>query len=185
MSLVACAPPMLDHLTLREALRLCATCGELRGTIHPMLMSWIARYKCRCEWMRGVRLSTYLPPRRSTFIAFVDASTAQRGSYLYHPRVPSHRNVMHQLNHALCRECLAPCKAIVRATSGRNVIVCKSCTLDCHSYSALINRTEARRMLRGRVFNVEKALRRLPVAKLGGNRARLYWKHALLRATSR
>ena len=171
--------PLFDHLALRECVRLGATSHELRELVYAPLLAWIARCKCRCEWARGVRMPSYTPTARSDFIVFASARASPRGSYMYHPRLPSHAKVVNQLNRKLCRECLMPCQTLARAASGRLVIVCNSCSLDRASYSAMCGRDEARRILRGKVPNVESALRRQHIARRGGNRAYLYWVHDL------
>ena len=183
MSISDVALPLLDHLTLREGLRLSVTNHTLRTIVYVTLMAWIARCKCRCAWMRGVRLESYAPIPRLQFVTFAEATVMKRGSYLYHPRIPDTASVMHQLNNNLCRECLSPCKTFARASTGRLVIVCKSCSLNRACYSAMCGREEARDILRNRVANIDKVLRSQRLARRAGNRAHLYWVHALCHLT--
>lgn len=172
----AVAFPLLDYLTLRDGLRLSSTNHVLRSIVLTTMMAWIARCGCNCRWVRGRRLDSYVPVTRPLrFTTLSKATAVQRGSYMYHPRLPD--NVMHQLKHKLCRECLTPCQSFARTSTGRLVLVCKSCSIDPFNYSAMCGRERARKLLRQHVANVDRAIRRLRVVRRGGNRAHLYWVH--------
>ena len=87
MDLVAL--PLIEYLTLRDALRLGATDRMLRSIVHATTMEWIARCKCRCQWVRGRRLESYVPLARPLpFLTFSNATSVPRGWYMYHPRIP-------------------------------------------------------------------------------------------------
>ena len=174
----AVALPLLDYLTLRDGLRLGSTDHALRSIVLSAMMAWIARCKCNCRWVRGRRLDSYVPITRPLrFTPLSKATAVQRGSYMYHPRLPDRDHVMHQLTHKLCRECLMPCQSFARTSTGRFVLVCKSCSLDPSNYSAMCGREEARKLLKPHVANVDRVIRRLCVVRRGGNRAHLYWVH--------
>ena len=82
----------------------------------------------------------------------------------------------------LCRECARPTQAVATTTSGTRVRICRACSKDACSYSALCSRKDVHTHninrewhLKTRLVNAHLAS--LPVARRGGNRAHLFWRH--------
>ena len=183
---IAVLTPLLQVLDVRAALRLSATCTELRLLLRPAILDWIGRLKCPCRWRRARAGSARVgdPSTSAPRVAFAHATPRLAGAQLlYVPVLPTPEQVIRHLQTDLCRECLAPTQSWARASSGAWVLVCRACGRDEEGYSALVDRAEARNLLRGRVSSVDAALRALPIARRGGNRAHLFWRHAV-RATA-
>ena len=173
------AIPLLDKLSLREALRLSSTNKDLRNSVYEEIILCIAHRKCNCTWKKMHRTQGYVRSKPSWKV-FAEAEYMQWGSFMYAPVLPCRQLVILQMKHCLCRECLAPCRTFARTACGNTVIVCRKCSYDESNYSALCDRRMARQMLRNRVRNIEKALKRLHIVRIGGNRAHLYWRRDIL-----
>ena len=171
---------LLDELSLREGVRLSSTNREMRQSIYTAILEYIGRFKISCLWRRGMRVSSYVESQTmKTRVTFAKAISHQRGSYMYHPQLPSRSRVQNHLEQILCRECLSPTNSLARARSGHIVRVCKTCSMDPCSFSCLCDRMTARQRPRGCVQNVETAMGRLVIARRGGNRAHLYWAYQI------
>ena len=181
------AIPLLDKLSLREAVRLSSTNKDLRSSVYEDILSCIAHRTCNCAWKKMHRVEGYVRSKRS-WMVFAKAQVMQRGSFMYAPVLPSRNLVIWQIKRCLCRECLAPSRMLARTRHGNAVIVCRKCSYDQNSYSALCDRRIARQVLQNRVRNIEKAFKQLHVVRIGGNRAHLYWRRdvdAIAMASSR
>ena len=171
---------LLDELSLREGVRLSSTNREMRQSIYTAILEYVGRFKITCLWRRGVRVSSYVKSQTmNTRVAFAKATSHQRGSYMYHPQLPSRSRVQNHLEQILCRECLSPTNSLARARSGHIVRVCKTCSMVSCSFSYLCDRSTARERLRGCVQNVETVMGRLAIARRGGNRAHLFWAYQI------
>ena len=93
------------------------------------------------------------------------------------------KRVMAVLRQYRCRECLRYSRAHARTLSGRTVIVCVTCSRKPDAYSTLWDHKTALRAYDAHVgWKVRKRvwLESLLLARLGGYRARLYWRHQIV-----
>ena len=112
---------------------------------------------------------------------------SDRRGITYRASAPSRRSTLLQLQTRLCRECLRPTKARVRVASAgatrTDVVVCRECARDATGYSSLVDRAGAYLLeVGGWRFSkaaVNRALEKMGIAKRGGNRAHLFWRHFL------
>lgn len=154
-TVVASLLVMSDHLHVRDKIRLCCTNKTLYETLFAHDESELAQV-VQNELMR------HSGKTRACF-------RRDKLSRLFRT--------------AYCRECLRPSRSVARTALQTTVIVCKTCSLDLHGYSAMVDRKMIRRMF-GR-HTLQNVVAKVPVSRLGGNRACLYWLHAIMKKYKR
>ena len=172
---------LFEYMSAQETLRLSSTCRSMRSILYNMLLQWIARHRCRCNWLRKRRLQQYsILTGRIPFTTFAKASSMPRGNYMYVPVLPSHESVQRQLLRSLCRECFRETTQVAVCTTGNAVMLCGYCASDPSRYSALCSRAEARVLLFGRVRGLRALFPTLHVARRRRSSAHLYWRYTIL-----
>lgn len=187
------------HIDFRTLLRLAATTHEARMLLNDAL-TYMACHHCRIVWKRLRQAPTgpvaMLDRHRVARLSFVEASSVSRSGvfwlksssdyFVAHP--PTADAAFRQMKTSLCRECFCPTRALAQTSSGRAVLLCRECSKDPDSYSCLVDYTLASRCsetvdgFRLKNAAVQRVLTALCVARRGGNRAKLYWKHEVVQA---
>lgn len=178
-------------ICFRTLLRLSSTARIFRS-VRSQALLYLAYRNCNVRWRSvGVPACGFrqLPLEHSRWLTMLEATRLDsnrifyKGTGYFIASAPSPAQALKQLSTMLCRECFRPTRA--RALTGRGsfVLVCRTCSKDTESYSCLIDRKEAiqqAKLLFGSGIVVAAVLRKLKtltLARRGGNRSMLYWKH--------
>lgn len=175
--------PLIDHMKIADAFRFRRTCRAIHDRITDTLYETVARDVVRCRWKRVSNSVTgSVRQVRTSAVTYSEAkdTIVRSETRTYKSCVPSRDDVIQNLQRKLCRECLRPCKIFAVCVSGRHVVLCPTCWDDETSYSSLCDRITARKQLKGRVKNVERAIRSLHVAKRSRSGSFLFWRYQVL-----
>lgn len=192
-------------LGVRDLFRLSYVSVEIRAALEDLAYTWIATHRCACYWKvaadppdevaspfdeKWTRLS--VARVRGERWTYADA-VRELGAHVRHRPVrfregwrravvPTAEQARRAAARALCRECFRPTRATAVTASELRVLVCVACSRDQECYSAMCDRAAAYAMTseggwRRKRASVSRVMERLPIARLGGNRAKLYWTH--------
>lgn len=186
------------HIDFRSASRLLSVSKEFRLRILPLLTEWISHslLPARLILTRDAALhadahhSRYILPLPYTeFIEKYPSGRIRcRHGEIYAAKPQPSARAWNMVRTNVCRECFKPTRAKARLSGGRGfVLVCRECSKDPTSYSALIDRENAARLTDQNGWRMKKTtvlsiLGTLMVVRRGGNRALLYWRHEVIAA---
>ena len=174
--------PWWEYLVLRDLLRL-STCCSSFFEVKRHFLEWLGTHLCPCAWRRvksepsrlHYKSILTLRPTKTHYAASKDLLYFDHKNRLYEPVIPSHTAIMRHLRNKCCRECLLSTTRTAYSKCGTPVIVCKKCSCDPRSFSAMCDRREIA-YLNGGMRGYRALLKKLHVCKIGGNRAFLYWR---------
>ena len=172
--------PWWDYLSVRDVLILSMSSKALQLEITPNFLQWLGSHVCPCMWhvCKVKAMPTriiYHKPKDASFNDMQGYTLIDKLGRMYKAARPSPDAALRILQTRLCRECLSPTTRKARSKSGRFVLVCKACSMDPSSPSAMCDRRELL-TLNGGSRGYTNLLKSLHVCKIGGNRAILYWR---------
>lgn len=161
----------------------------LLGMPDGLLYDAIGTHRLSCRLVRVVsgsstgafplqRVPTY---RMLCSNGWVPRQSVRLNDRVYEIRRAPASTVRYMMRSKLCRECMRPTRAEAVASTRRVVRICVACSKNVRGYSALCARDEihAHNMrrewhLRRRVL--DEHIQSLVRARIGGNRAHLFWR---------
>lgn len=187
------------YLTIRDAVFLGRTCKAWYDALlseHGAVFAYLAAHHIPVVWWR---VSKCAPdealPWKPTGLMY--ASHVQRRASLYRSHVfcwkpaPASKAVVLKQLEMRCRECFVPTTSTACPSSGRGLVrLCVDCAKRPDTYSELVDRAgiwdlyAARQRAQAFVLRKRRVIEYIKspakVARRGGNRAWLYWKHDVL-----
>ena len=179
-----------EYVSFRAALRLSSTCREARVLLREALLVVARRYsKVRWRQVHNVPWPRHRL-ERSQWITYETARRLDPSLLFRHAggvvaaSPPTHEMAWRQLRTSMCRECLRPTRSFATCASGARIIVCRECSKDMNGYSCLVDRNAAYKLTAEKGWYLKKTavdrhLAEMQIARRGGNRSKLYWKHAV------
>lgn len=187
-----------EYVDYRCILRLSSSSKEA-ATLLEDALKHIARHYCPVVWkrLREAPSGWSHPLVQHPKMTFVDASAKSPSGVFwfradhFKAQPPSCEQTRRLLKTSLCRECFQSTRAVATAFSGCSVLVCRECSKRSDSYSSLVDTAGALACAKSpdgfclKKAAVMRVLATLGVARRGGNRAKLYWKHEVVDALAR
>ena len=189
-----------DLLSFGDLIRLARVSRTLRFLMvgsHGLMYEAIrfARMPCRLHRVKGngARDEDVFVVHRGQTYASLCASGWRRGQLVtlngrtYEAVCPSIAAARKHVCTKVCRECLYPTTAAALTTTSMRVLLCVGCSKDPQSYSALCGRhdiwaynNDSRRKWHLKARALDAKIATFTRARIGGNRAHLFWRHQAL-----
>lgn len=186
------------YLSLGDLRRLGMVCWDhFRALIGPdgTVTAWVAERLLPVRLHRAPVAVTAMPVAREALSSAATLSRLgwRRGNYVrvdgnpFRVELCTHADILRYFRTVLCRECGTRTRATARTSTGRWVLLCVSCAKRPSAFSSLCSRADvhllnSRQGMRKRKRVVDDHMQtRFTVARRGGNRAILYWRHEVER----
>lgn len=181
-----------QRLTLRDLLRVGASCSALHAHAREVAYEWLCVAYAAAKMTRKegpIDPGVYILPSRLSAASLTYRSVASRSptatvldarGNMFTASRPTEAATWNYVRRRLCRECHRPTASVARAVSGEIVKVCVACSKDPTGYSRLVDRKVVSSLAKRHPRGAKLSLSQLVVARRGGNRAHLYWAHQVL-----